>query len=127
MLRSSLVAALAVSASAASAVELFDPLSPGAVMAAASQKDGLPDDAAIRRAPRFSFEVANLPARHDLPRGNVENQPEPFDPSAPIAANLPELADPLTATVPEPGTWAMLIAGFGLVGWAARRRARGLA
>lgn len=24
--------------------------------------------------------------------------------------------------VPEPGTWAMLIAGFGLVGAAARRR-----
>jgi hypothetical protein len=26
------------------------------------------------------------------------------------------------ATIPEPGTWAMLIAGFGLVGFAARRR-----
>jgi hypothetical protein len=26
------------------------------------------------------------------------------------------------AFVPEPGTWAMLIAGFGMVGFAARRR-----
>jgi hypothetical protein len=24
--------------------------------------------------------------------------------------------------IPEPGTWAMMIAGFGLVGFAARRR-----
>ncbi|QMW24568.1 PEPxxWA-CTERM sorting domain-containing protein [Sandaracinobacteroides saxicola] len=30
----------------------------------------------------------------------------------------------LTAAVPEPATWAMLIAGFGLVGMAARRRGR---
>ena len=29
--------------------------------------------------------------------------------------------------VPEPGTWAMLIAGFGLVGWAARNRRRDFA
>jgi hypothetical protein len=28
----------------------------------------------------------------------------------------------LTPGIPEPGTWAMLIAGFGLVGAAARRR-----
>ena len=27
--------------------------------------------------------------------------------------------------VPEPGTWAMLLAGLGLVGWLGRRRARG--
>jgi hypothetical protein len=26
------------------------------------------------------------------------------------------------ATIPEPGAWAMLIAGFGLVGFAERRR-----
>ncbi|MFQ3664764.1 MAG: PEPxxWA-CTERM sorting domain-containing protein [Sphingomonadaceae bacterium] len=29
--------------------------------------------------------------------------------------------------IPEPGTWALLIAGFGLVGLAARRRASALA
>lgn len=33
----------------------------------------------------------------------------------------------LTDTVPEPSQWALLIAGFGLTGWAARRRARRLA
>lgn len=36
-------------------------------------------------------------------------------------SNLPALVEP-TATVPEPGTWAMLIAGFGFVGAALRRR-----
>ena len=33
----------------------------------------------------------------------------------------------LTSVVPEPATWGMLIAGFGLVGFALRRRGRGLA
>jgi hypothetical protein len=28
------------------------------------------------------------------------------------------------ATVPEPQTWAMLAAGLGILGWAARRRLR---
>ncbi|WP_448579015.1 PEPxxWA-CTERM sorting domain-containing protein [Thermaurantiacus sp.] len=38
--------------------------------------------------------------------------------------NLGELsgAISLTGAIPEPSTWAMLIAGFGLVGWAARQR-----
>ena len=27
-----------------------------------------------------------------------------------------------TAAVPEPGTWAMMLAGFGVIGFAARRR-----
>lgn len=30
--------------------------------------------------------------------------------------------DNIAGTVPEPATWAMLITGFGLVGWAMRRR-----
>ncbi|QMW24264.1 PEPxxWA-CTERM sorting domain-containing protein [Sandaracinobacteroides saxicola] len=33
----------------------------------------------------------------------------------------------LFGVVPEPATWAMLIAGFGLVGFAARRRSRAVA
>lgn len=28
----------------------------------------------------------------------------------------------VTAAVPEPGTWAMLLCGLGLVGWAGRPR-----
>lgn len=32
-----------------------------------------------------------------------------------------------TATVPEPGTWAMLLVGFGMVGFAARRRTAAVA
>jgi hypothetical protein len=34
--------------------------------------------------------------------------------------------DNVSAAVPEPATWAMLIAGFGLVGGALRRRNTGL-
>jgi hypothetical protein len=33
----------------------------------------------------------------------------------------------ITAAVPEPGTWAMLLTGFGLVGLAGRRRSRSVA
>lgn len=36
-----------------------------------------------------------------------------------------EVSTPATPGVPEPATWAMLIAGFGLVGAAARRRRGG--
>ncbi len=32
----------------------------------------------------------------------------------------------ITSNVPEPSTWAMLIAGFGIVGFAARRRRKGV-
>lgn len=32
------------------------------------------------------------------------------------------VADPVTPSVPEPATWAMMIVGFGLVGGAMRRR-----
>jgi hypothetical protein len=34
----------------------------------------------------------------------------------------PVLDNVLVSQVPEPATWAMLIAGFGLVGFAARRQ-----
>ena len=34
---------------------------------------------------------------------------------------------PTAAAVPEPGSYAMMIAGFGLIGWAMRRRPRGVA
>jgi hypothetical protein len=42
--------------------------------------------------------------------------------------NHDDLVIRLTATaVPEPATWAMMIAGFGLMGGAMRRRSAGLA
>jgi hypothetical protein len=31
---------------------------------------------------------------------------------------------PVTSAVPEPGTWAMMLMGFGLIGWRLRRRPR---
>jgi hypothetical protein len=31
---------------------------------------------------------------------------------------------PVTGAVPEPGTWAMMLTGFGLIGWRLRRRRR---
>ena len=39
-------------------------------------------------------------------------------------ANLQYRAEFATAAIPEPATWAMMIAGFGLVGGAMRRRKR---
>ena len=43
------------------------------------------------------------------------------------AIGVPDLAGMTAAAVPEPGVWAMLISGFGLVGTAMRRRTRALA
>lgn len=42
------------------------------------------------------------------------------------SSNSFEIDNLATAAVPEPATWAMLITGFGLVGFAARRRERRL-
>ncbi len=39
--------------------------------------------------------------------------------------NHDDLIIRITAAIPEPATWAMMIAGFGLVGFAARRRRDG--
>lgn len=43
------------------------------------------------------------------------------------AIGVPDIAGITAAAVPEPGVWAMLITGFGLVGTAMRRRVRALA
>jgi len=37
------------------------------------------------------------------------------------------LARGLFQAVPEPGTWAMMLVGFGLIGWTMRRRSNGIA
>jgi hypothetical protein len=52
------------------------------------------------------------------PVAPVVTGPEGFQPPA----NLPGIAQPVVSGVPEPLTWAMMIAGFGLVGAAVRQR-----
>ena len=50
-----------------------------------------------------------------------------FSNGTPAADNMLGLDDvTLTGAVPEPATWTMLIVGFGLVGYSARRRTRTL-
>lgn len=44
---------------------------------------------------------------------------------APAVMDLTGAFDVLTAGVPEPATWAMVILGLGLIGMAARRRRDG--
>ena len=43
------------------------------------------------------------------------------------AVGVPDIAGITAAAVPEPGVWAMLISGFGMIGTAMRRRTRALA
>ncbi|MFQ3596461.1 MAG: PEPxxWA-CTERM sorting domain-containing protein, partial [Sphingomonadaceae bacterium] len=117
-----------LSASAAAAVEPVHLFPADAWVAAGSPKLPLSEEGRIRMARLLGFEVANLPALLDPLVPEFANLPAALDPLAPIAENLPAGESPNVAgAVPEPGTWALLIAGFGLVGWAARRRARSLA
>ena len=41
---------------------------------------------------------------------------------ASFPSSQPRVAVPPTSAVPEPGTWAMMLMGFGLVAWRVRRR-----
>ncbi len=51
-----------------------------------------------------------------------------YNPFGPALDNVSILeGDGAGATVPEPATWGMMLAGFGLVGFASRRRTRSVA
>jgi hypothetical protein len=45
--------------------------------------------------------------------------------TATFPTEQPRVLVPVTSAVPEPGTWAMMLMGFGLIGWRLRRRRRG--
>ncbi|HEU4968907.1 PEPxxWA-CTERM sorting domain-containing protein [Sphingomonas sp.] len=53
--------------------------------------------------------------------------PLPGQPGAPPPTNYGPLFDPRVIGVPEPGTWAMMFGGFGLIGASLRRRKARLA
>lgn len=46
-------------------------------------------------------------------------------PETPVVPTMP--VTPVTPAVPEPNTWAMMLVGFGLLGWAIRRDKRAVA
>ena len=66
------------------------------------------------------FRVTGIPVSANLD----PNSPTAFvtDVTFAGAGSFTGTMTPLTARVPEPSTWALLVAGFGLVGTAARRR-----
>jgi hypothetical protein len=57
--------------------------------------------------------------------GGETNNPitPPESPGSPVSnpSLPPEPLETLTPAVPEPGTWVMMILGFGFVGWRLRR------
>ena len=59
-------------------------------------------------------QMASVGCRHIIATQSLENGQFPN-----LGLNSGAIS---LAVIPEPGTWAMLIAGFGLVGYAARRR-----
>jgi hypothetical protein len=56
------------------------------------------------------------------PSSAVDNSQDSF-----TSESFSILGDSVGASVPEPATWAMLVLGVGMIGFAARRRSRGLA
>lgn len=61
------------------------------------------------------------------PAGGVQPDPDapgvPGQPDGTPGGAAPSVAPP-GAPIPEPALWALLISGFGLIGWALRRRSR---
>jgi hypothetical protein len=66
------------------------------------------------------------PLTHPLPPVSLAPKPETLTVThrtitGPAAALLPPRATTATITAPEPGTWAMMLSGLGIIGFAARR------
>jgi hypothetical protein len=58
----------------------------------------------------------------NTPRDNLPSRPIPVGPDEPVTPPVVPPATPVVTNVPEPGTWATMIAGFGLIGVALRWR-----
>jgi choice-of-anchor A domain-containing protein len=59
-------------------------------------------------------------------RGNYSGNLLSLDPTPPVVVTPPHGGDDQTAPVPEPTSWATMLAGFGLVGTALRRARRAI-
>src|SRR5258707_712652 len=56
-------------------------------------------------------------------RSSVGHSPPPGDGGGPVRFPTSEPREELSpSAVPEPGTWAMMLFGFGMIGWRVRRR-----
>jgi len=93
---------------------LSPPLAPVGVVA-----DGLPPP--LAPPPTLNTILASAPADQSFM--------PPSDGGGPAHFPTTEPREPLspTSAVPEPGTWAMMLMGFGLVAWRVRRRRAPLA
>jgi hypothetical protein len=98
---------------------------------AAMLMDSIPDQApqrapAVPVAPGGPFGHVNIDDFENTIKGDIEfaslknanNAPAPVADSA-----LNVVAEPNVAAVPEPATWAMMLGGFGFMGFVIRRRA----
>lgn len=70
----------------------------------------------LAQAPLFPFAPAATASGFVLPPTAT--------PGSPPVVTPPQITPPVTtpAAVPEPGTWAMMLVGFGLTSWSLRRR-----
>ena len=84
----------------------------------------LPGDGSNGRAAQDGFALSSisLGAGDLLELRLIQNSSAPFGDFVGLNFNVD--LTPLTSGVPEPASWAMMIAGFGAVGSAMRRRAR---
>lgn len=90
---------------------LQPPIAPVSVVA-----EALPPP--LAPAPTLNAIMASAPG--------IQSFAPPADTPGPLSFPSSEPREPLppTSAVPEPGTWALMLAGFGLIGWQLRGRRR---